>query len=604
MKGKRRFFVCFICAAVFALNPAVFAHAQITIQDVQLADVTPSGFSVVWRTSEAADPGIAFYSDAEGTDMIFMEAEIIPFPLRGGDPEIVDEYQQENSREVIQNSSKQLGLMKITVRGLQPETAYYYRIYAEGDGGGPVWWPDVDAASVTTTGENAFVSDSKQLLITLVDQAGGLDATGWIVMASTVETLFPVSSFVGDGAGTNQTYVNLTQLFGPDGKNFTPIGTKEVLLTVIRGDSGQLEHTESLDFTESFFVSTVYPVTIDLSGIDDSDGDGLPDDIENAPSSCTDAFDADSDDDGLADGVEDKNQNGVVDPGETDPCNTDTDGDGIQDGTELGVTEPVPDPDGDGPLLGTDTDVFNPDDDPASNTDPLDGDSDDDGISDGSEDVDHNGSVDGWETDPNDPDTDGDGYDDGDELFTGSNPLNGYSYPGVTFVQLKEGFNMIAIPEDVTFTPDLLDWIPVFGGSMEIEKIMTYDAVAGAFVTVVPEDQENESHILQGGEGLIVYSLVDKQIEFATVLDSSLDLRQGFNLAGISCPPAGFSAFQLLSALGSENVSSIQRYDAEKGAFETAAFTAEGDLAGIDFPIVSGEGYLIFMRQEAFDVRF
>jgi len=51
-----------------------------------------------------------------------------------------------------------------------------------------------------------------------------------------------------------------------------------------------------------------------------------------------------------------------------------------------------------------------------------------------------------------------------------------------------------------------------------------------------------------------------------------------------------------LSDLGSENVASIQRYSAEKGAFETAGFTADGQLTGVDFPIVPGEGYFIFMQ--------
>jgi len=94
---------------------------------------------------------------------------------------------------------------------------------------------------------------------------------------------------------------------------------------------------------------------------------------------------ADTDDDGISDSAEDANKNGVVDPGETDPCSVDSDGDGIQDGTELGITESVPDPDGDGHLLGTDTNVFIADADPDTTTDPLNKDSDADGAWDGTE---------------------------------------------------------------------------------------------------------------------------------------------------------------------------------------------------------------------------
>ncbi|MCP4625526.1 MAG: hypothetical protein GY850_18725, partial [bacterium] len=131
----------------------------------------------------------------------------------------------------------------------------------------------------------------------------------------------------------------------------------------------------------------------------DSDGDGISNAVENAVS-CLDSLDADTDDDGIADGDEDTNQDGSVDPEETDPCDIDSDGDGIQDGTELWVTTPVADPDGTGPLKGTNTNLFQPDLDPSTTTDPLDDDSDNDGLLDGQEDANHNGRVDSGETDP------------------------------------------------------------------------------------------------------------------------------------------------------------------------------------------------------------
>ena len=227
-------------------------------------------------------------------------------------------------------------------------------------------------------------------------------------------------------------------------------------------------------------------------------------------------------------------------------------------------------------MLGTDTNVFIADADPDTKTDPVDEDSDDDGVSDGTEDANHNGRVDAGETDP-------------------SNPS---SYPAQTTIHLKKGFNLIAIPSDVTNRPDLKDWLPVLGDSSEIEKVMVYDHQTDKFITLIPGDPLNESFMLNGGEGLIVYAKKDKEITSTTVLCATLDLKQGFNLVGFACPANGYSAYQLLNNIGRENVSSIQRYSTEKGVFETAGFRQGGQVAGVDFPIVAGEGYFIFMMKK------
>ncbi len=131
----------------------------------------------------------------------------------------------------------------------------------------------------------------------------------------------------------------------------------------------------------------------------DSDADGTPDcndgcaedpnKIEPGICGCGVA-DTDSD----SDGKPDCNDNCPNDPNKTDPgicgcgtSDTDSDGDGIPNCVEYLWC-----------------------------TDPNDADTDDDGILDGDEDVNHNGVVDSGETDPCEIDTDGDGIQDGTEL--------------------------------------------------------------------------------------------------------------------------------------------------------------------------------------------
>ncbi len=193
---------------------------------------------------------------------------------------------------------------------------------------------------------------------------------------------------------------------------------------------------------------------------DDPDTDGTlghcrPD--GDAGATTTNPLNADTDGGGVSDGSEDFNLNGVVDAGETNPTLgngaddvnvVDTDGDGLSDGTEtfigsnpndadsdddglLDGDEPNPsddhdgdglvniidrDSDGDGLFDGTEagndcsnsatnTAVGNciADADPSTTTGILDPDTDDGGVSDGDEDTNKNGAVDGIETDPLDP---------------------------------------------------------------------------------------------------------------------------------------------------------------------------------------------------------
>jgi hypothetical protein len=145
-----------------------------------------------------------------------------------------------------------------------------------------------------------------------------------------------------------------------------------------------------------------------------NDGDGAIEDGNGGPD--LNPTDDDWDGDGILNEVEDKDEDGVVDPGETDPHNPDTDGDGVIDGEEDGnhngqidwqETDPLnPDSDGDGLSDGIEK---------RGGTNPLKPDTDRDGIPDGVEDKNHNGVIDDGETDPTKADTDGDGLTDSQE---------------------------------------------------------------------------------------------------------------------------------------------------------------------------------------------
>lgn len=194
-------------------------------------------------------------------------------------------------------------------------------------------------------------------------------------------------------------------------------------------------------------------------------------------------------------------------------------------------------------------------------------------------------------------DFDNDGYSDMEEFESCSNPTKLLSYPFVSIVALNKGLNMIAIPADETCRPDLNEWMQIFGDSTEIEKVMAFDKLTGRYVKLLPEEV-NPGFLRKHGEGILVYALKEKHVHFTSITCEPADFKQGMNVVGFTCPPDGYTAYQLLNDLGSENILSVQRFNNDTGRFESAGYDDSGQIIGKDFMIVNGEGYFIYMKQE------
>jgi hypothetical protein len=261
----------FVIVVVLALS-TVMARADLMIVDALTADVTSSGFAVLWKTSDsaapeigvAATPQVAVYSDAGGTAEMTTELEMTAVPLFGGDPDAIDEFSRNEGMHALRDLAKSLGLMKVAVHGCLPRTTYYFRISSENGMGQIAQWPENGLASVTTTEENAFVVDSKQILVTLTDDPGTLAPKGWLVMASSNETFYPVSAYVGDGAENNQAYLNLSNLFDADEDNWTPAGLKVITLEVRPPESDPVQRNSVILFSGEFHVSMVSTIEVNI----------------------------------------------------------------------------------------------------------------------------------------------------------------------------------------------------------------------------------------------------------------------------------------------------------------------------------------------------
>lgn len=153
----------------------------------------------------------------------------------------------------------------------------------------------------------------------------------------------------------------------------------------------------------------------------------------------------------------------------TDPLNPDTDGDGLGDGDESGVgTEPLnPDTDGDGMNDGWESqhDGFDPTVDNSTDTNPnndINADLDGDGLT--------NGEESEADTNPGNPDTDGDGLNDGVEVGQGSDPNDRADTIPVKWVSVTGDLEMgVAkqVHETVTIPAGTMAFVGVFVYSEE-----------------------------------------------------------------------------------------------------------------------------------------
>ncbi|MEC8979090.1 MAG: putative Ig domain-containing protein [Candidatus Thermoplasmatota archaeon] len=250
----------------------------------------------------------------------------------------------------------------------------------------------------TVWANNTQGSASNTFTITILEPPEGLISSQVsAVLVRDVEMYGILFTYIGGEIDTWELEPNLPTGLVFDATNHTIHGTPVSMMA----EGNYTIWANSSDVSDS--------VTITLEVLEDTDGDGFPDDMGDL---TWPGLDEDLDDD--ADGISDVEE-GLTDPA-TNPLLADTDGDGVCDGS-LNVT-----------IRDVEICTGGPDHfptDPAADTD-TDGDGDPDDVRDGfetnlTEDIDddmdglwdENETADGSLTDPLLPDTDGDGVCDG-----------------------------------------------------------------------------------------------------------------------------------------------------------------------------------------------
>lgn len=572
--------------AGFMLGYGQLVYAEITMSHSQVTDVTPSGFSVLWHASEASTPRVEVYLDAAATQEITDQVEMIPFPLQGAVSGLSGRYEQAQSRLTLQQSAKQKGLNKIRVRGLDPETEYFIKVFAEsaGDSGS---WPATGTQSVTTQRENAFLQNSAIVVVDLHD----VDSRGWLVTASVATSTHPVSSFADAGAEPGQAVINLSNLFGGDGTNWYSDIVTSLTIQVIKGSGEIVTETLDIDLSGSFEVASNYAFDI-----------GSPfDAIIQIVAPAGNVY-------SRGESVNLAWTDEATDVNATISLYMDVDSSG-EDGV-LVVSGIAEDPDGVADQYNWDVSAV------AEGSYYVyavmsDGVNSVTSYGDSKITIDHN-QTDGdsdlmsdlWEMHYFDTlardgtgDFEGDTVPDWLEGFYLTNPEQTNSpLPGL-ILALKKGAQIIGVPGLLVPRIDSYELLAQLGS--DVFSIARYNPATRQLETTYWDAgaPEGDVFFLLPGAGYFVQMIADVDLIWSPFNSNrSIPLRQGVNVIAITQPSG--DSFGLLGQLGSDVIWSIRRQNSLTSLYETAAFDGT-EAVGIPFPLRYGEGYIVTVKQDS-----
>lgn len=214
----------FLSSIVLAASLPMSAVAE--IRDVTVADVTTRAFSVIWISDEPVlDAGLKVYLDENGLDEISANVDLTLVSSQY--PPALD-----------------LGLIKIDVVGLEPDTTYFISLEMTTTSGSFVYPTAPPLLPVTTAVEVALAkADSpdepivNDLILHAIFDPDGVSPTEGTLMLIDIPGLsaYPISAFVGQGIDAPLAIADLGNLFDTAGYSAQAPEGARLLISELRG---------------------------------------------------------------------------------------------------------------------------------------------------------------------------------------------------------------------------------------------------------------------------------------------------------------------------------------------------------------------------------
>lgn len=179
-------------------------------------------------------------------------------------------------------------------------------------------------------------------------------------------------------------------------------------------------------------------------------------------------------------------------------------------------------------------------------------------------------------------------------LLTLALPISGIAAP--VSVQLAPGLNLVGVTAELVTAQSTAFPLLTMWKASGVTVLEAYNAATGMMQRAELDSGGNPSgsdFTLVENSAIYVYSTQLNTLSLGTSNSCApLNLSTGFNLSSYACFSADYQAFQFITSVGLANITSLSRLDYISGRWQTAAVD-NGTLAGEDFSLTAGEGYII-----------
>ena len=160
--------------------------------------------------------------------------------------------------------------------------------------------------------------------------------------------------------------------------------------------------------------------------------------------------------------------------------------------------------------------------------------------------------------------------------------------------QIKPGFNLVAVGDSLA-GQSAAALVSAGGPGFQIERLLKHDPLHNVYTEA---SAAGGDFALVKGTALTLYAKNSGTLKLAESGDNATyTLLPGTNQIGLLAVPSGYSAYDMMDALGLDNVQSLRRFDGTTGAWQTVSVRATGNaLVGSNFDIQPGDGVVLTMK--------